>query len=59
MISIQQEIDKHVNELTPEPLGVPLTPEEQSDLASVPVVSGVNGPRPKLVNTLNGHVIEY
>ena len=28
-----------------------LTPEEQSDLASVPVVSGANGPRPKLVNT--------
>ena len=30
---------------------VPLPPEEQSDLASVPVVSGANGPRPKLVNT--------
>ena len=30
---------------------IPITPEEQSDLVSVPVVSGVNGPRPKLVNT--------
>ncbi|KAH9009360.1 hypothetical protein EDB83DRAFT_2554665 [Lactarius deliciosus] len=29
----------------------PLTLEEQSDLASVPVVSGENGPRPKLANT--------
>ena len=35
----------------PEPLGAPLTPEELSDLASVPVVSGSNVPRPKLVNT--------
>jgi serine palmitoyltransferase len=46
-----QEIDELVDEWTPEPLGVPLTPEEQSDLASVPVVSGPNGPRPKLLNT--------
>ena len=30
---------------------VPLTPEEQSDLASVPVVSGANGLRPKHTNT--------
>jgi 7-keto-8-aminopelargonate synthetase-like enzyme len=27
------------------------TPEEQTDLASVPVVSGANRPRPKLANT--------
>ncbi|KAH9034364.1 serine palmitoyltransferase [Lactarius deliciosus] len=38
--------EKEVDEL-----GAPLTPEEQSDLASVPVVSGANGPRPKLANT--------
>ena len=31
-------------------LDAPLTPEEQTDPASVPVFSGVNGPRPKLVN---------
>ena len=40
-----------MDEWTPEPLGAPLTPEEQNDLASVPVVSGANGPRPKLANT--------
>ncbi|KAH9983383.1 serine palmitoyltransferase [Russula compacta] len=47
----EKEIDELVDEWTPEPLGVPLTTEEQADLASVPVVSGPNGPRPKLVNT--------
>ena len=31
--------------------GIPLTPEEKANLASVPVVSGANGPRFKLVNT--------
>ncbi|KAI9438081.1 serine palmitoyltransferase [Lactarius indigo] len=46
-----KEVDELVDEWIPEPLGAPLTPEEQSDLASVPVVSGPNGPRPKLVNT--------
>src|SRR6266404_6764066 len=46
-----QEVDELVDEWTPEPLGATLTPEEQSDLASVPVVSGANGPRPKLANT--------
>ncbi|KAI9452056.1 serine palmitoyltransferase [Lactarius psammicola] len=45
------EVDELVDEWTPEPLGAPLTPEEQIDLASVPVVSGANGPRPKLANT--------
>ena len=40
-----------MDEWTPESLGAPLTPEEQIDLASVPVVAGANGPRPKLVNT--------
>ncbi|KAH8979523.1 pyridoxal phosphate-dependent transferase, partial [Lactarius hatsudake] len=47
----EKEVDKLVDEWTPEPLGAPLTPEEQADLASVPVVSGANGPRPKLANT--------
>ncbi|KAH8983453.1 serine palmitoyltransferase [Lactarius akahatsu] len=47
----EKEVDELVDEWTPEPLGAPLTPEEQSDLASVPVVSGANGPRPKLANT--------
>jgi serine palmitoyltransferase len=40
-----------VDEWTPEPLGAPLTTEEQNDLATIPIVSGRNGPRPKLVNT--------
>ncbi|KAH8978749.1 serine palmitoyltransferase [Lactarius akahatsu] len=47
----EKEVDKLVDEWTPEPLGAPLSPEEQSDLASVCVVSGANGPRPKLANT--------
>ncbi|KAF8271056.1 serine palmitoyltransferase [Lactarius quietus] len=47
----EKEIDELVDEWTPEPLGAPLTPEEQTDLASVPVVSGANGPRPKLLST--------
>ena len=48
--TISQEIDELVDEWTPEPLGTLLTPEEQSDLASVPIGSGANGPRPKLTN---------
>jgi serine palmitoyltransferase len=40
-----------VDEWTPESLGAPLTTEEENDLASIPVISGPNGPRPKLVNT--------
>ncbi len=40
-----------MDEWTPEALGTPLTPEEQIDLASVLVISGANGPRPKLANT--------
>ena len=42
-----------MDEWTPEFLGAPLTPEEQTDLASVPVVSGADGPRTKLANTSN------
>ncbi|KAH8979530.1 serine palmitoyltransferase [Lactarius hatsudake] len=52
----EKEVDELVDEWTPEPLGAPLTPEEQSDLASFPVVSGANGPRPKLANT-SKHVL--
>ena len=48
---VRQEVDKLVDEWTTEPLGAPLTPEEQIDLASVPVVAGTNGPRPKLAIT--------
>lgn len=47
----EKEVDELVDEWTPELLGAPLTAEEQADLTSVPVVSGANGPRPKLVNT--------
>ncbi|KAH9955402.1 serine palmitoyltransferase [Russula dissimulans] len=46
-----KEIDELVDEWSPEPLAAPLTTEEQTDLASIPVVSGANGPKPKLVNT--------
>ncbi len=40
-----------MDEWIPEPLGQALTPQEQADLATVPVISGPNGPKPKLVNT--------
>jgi serine palmitoyltransferase len=40
-----------VDEWTPEPLAQPLTPEEQNELAAVPVISGPNGPKPKLAST--------
>ena len=33
------------------PHSAPLTPEEQTDLTSVPMVSGANGTRRKFVNT--------
>ena len=36
---------------TPKLLGASLTPEEQIDLSSIPVVSSANVPRPKLTNT--------
>ncbi|KAJ7499489.1 serine palmitoyltransferase [Mycena latifolia] len=44
-----KEIDELVDEWTPEPLAVPLTPVEASDLAAVPIVVGQNGPKPTLV----------
>ena len=43
-----QEIDELVEEWTPEPLAQPLTAEEQADLASVPVIVGPTGPKPKI-----------
>ncbi|KAI9452060.1 pyridoxal phosphate-dependent transferase [Lactarius psammicola] len=50
-IQFSEKVDELVDEWTPEHLGAPLTPEEQIDLASVPVVSGANGPKAKLANT--------
>ncbi|KAH8990872.1 hypothetical protein EDB92DRAFT_1946396 [Lactarius akahatsu] len=47
----EKGVDELVDELTPEPLGAPLTQEGQRDLASAPVVFGANGPWPKLANT--------
>ncbi|KAF8665043.1 hypothetical protein AX16_000655 [Volvariella volvacea WC 439] len=46
-----KEIDELVDEWQPEPLAQPLSPDEQADLASVPIIAGSNGPKPKLVNT--------
>ncbi|KAG9100562.1 serine palmitoyltransferase component [Ceratobasidium sp. UAMH 11750] len=46
----EKEIDELVDEWVPEPLCTPVTAEEQADLASVPVISGPTGPKPKLVN---------
>lgn len=46
-----QEIDELVDDWVPEPLCAPLTAEEQADLASVPVISGPTGPKPKLQST--------
>lgn len=40
-----------VDEWSPEPLGQPLDHHEQADLASVPVIAGPNGPKPKLAST--------
>ena len=38
-------------EWSPEPLGAPLTPDEQTYLASIPLIFGANGPKQKLANT--------
>ncbi|KAF7762079.1 hypothetical protein Agabi119p4_8672 [Agaricus bisporus var. burnettii] len=46
-----KEVDELVDEWTPEPLGQALSPQEQADLAAVPVISGPNGPRPKIAST--------
>ncbi|KAF8909746.1 serine palmitoyltransferase [Gymnopilus junonius] len=46
-----KEIDELVDEWVPEPLELPLTQSEVSDLAAVPVITGPNGPKPKLAAT--------
>ncbi|EIW79758.1 serine palmitoyltransferase [Coniophora puteana RWD-64-598 SS2] len=46
-----KEVDELVDEWTPEPLAQPLTEWEQKELASIPVIAGPNGPKPKLVST--------
>ncbi|KAF9045050.1 serine palmitoyltransferase [Panaeolus papilionaceus] len=45
----EKEVDELVDEWIPEPLAQPLTTSEESDLAALPVVSGQNGPKPKLL----------
>ena len=47
---IRQEVNELVDDWTPDLLGAILTPEEQIDLASIPVVSSANVPRPTLAN---------
>ncbi|CAA7263324.1 unnamed protein product [Cyclocybe aegerita] len=47
----EKEIDELIDEWIPEPLAQPLTSTEQSDLASMPIIAGPNGPKPKLVST--------
>ncbi|KAI0827472.1 serine palmitoyltransferase [Trametes gibbosa] len=44
----EKEIDDLVDEWSPEPLAQTLSPEEQADLASVPVIAGPTGPKPRL-----------
>ena len=51
LICHNQEIDELVDEWTPEPLEQPLTERESLDLASVPVISGPTGLKPKLVGS--------
>ncbi|KAI0786994.1 serine palmitoyltransferase [Abortiporus biennis] len=46
----EKEIDDLVDEWIPEPLVYPLDQKEQADLASVPVIVGPNGPKPKLAS---------
>lgn len=47
----EKEIDELVDEWTPEPLEQTLTERESLDLASLPVISGPAGPKPKLVGS--------
>lgn len=49
--ALSQETDELVDEWAPEPLNAPLSEWEQRDLASVPVIAGPNGPKPKLLST--------
>ncbi|KAL9709208.1 serine palmitoyltransferase component [Leucoagaricus gongylophorus] len=46
-----KEMDELVDEWTPEPLAQPLTAQEEHDLAAIPIISGPNGPKPKLMST--------
>ncbi|KAF8624747.1 hypothetical protein AX17_007078 [Amanita inopinata Kibby_2008] len=46
-----KEIDELVDEWVPEPLEQPLNTRTQHELVVMPVVSGPNGHKPKLVNT--------
>jgi serine palmitoyltransferase len=48
LICHNQEIDELVDEWIPEPLEQPLSERENLDLASLPVISGSIGPKPKL-----------
>lgn len=48
--TVSQEVDELVDEWIPEPLVQELTPAEEAELAAVPVVTGPNGPKPKLAN---------
>jgi serine palmitoyltransferase len=51
LLTCLQEINELVDEWVPEPLAQPLTPNEQADLGVLPLISGPNGPRPKLLAT--------
>jgi serine palmitoyltransferase len=51
IINDEQEIDELVDEWTPEPLEQPLTESEQADLASLPIIAGPTGPKPRLVGS--------
>jgi serine palmitoyltransferase len=46
-----QEIDDLIDEWSPEPLCEPLNASEEAELASLPVIVGPQGPKPKLANT--------
>ena len=50
-LTTPQEMDELVDEWTPEPLAQPLTAQEEHDLAAIPIISGPNGPKPKLMST--------
>ncbi|KAJ8489032.1 hypothetical protein ONZ45_g13728 [Pleurotus djamor] len=47
----EKEIDELVHEWTPEPLSPPLTAEETNELASVSIISGPNGAKPRLTKS--------
>jgi serine palmitoyltransferase len=47
----EKEVNELVDEWVPEPLDPPLTEKEEAELAAVPIISGPNGPKPKLMNT--------